>query len=1255
MRGGYRMPAHRPIPALKTLAALALIAAIALLLYAAIPAGASSHFTDYDTDDDGLIEIDTIAELQGIRLDRDGDGFIQPLYRSTDLAPYNAAFPNRQTVASRNSTSTRMGCPARCIGYELMADLDFATATTSLRNWAASTYQAIFEGNGYTISNLSINLTSGSIIGFLRELGEEGVVRNLGLINPSVTVGDVLRIGGIAADNEGTISASWVSGGSITATDPLSSSDIGGLVGRNDITGKIIASYSTASVNAGTSSEGAAGGLVGINGGLITASYAAGRVTGTSTTSTNGLTFGGLVGEIWLRLNAQNQITSNSVITDSYCTVAGQAAACIGGDLPYGHPAVPTSTAAQLQTPTGYTGIYADWNLDIDGDTFPDNPWSFGATSSYPTIRPLAQRTADYDLDNDNLIDVDSPHKLNAIRHDLNGDGLPESPSDYVAYAGVFPGGNFDISGGPRMGCATFCIGYELTAGLDFAADGVAVTSTDAYPNWMPIGGGGAGYSGVFEGNGRAIARLTINRTSADAGLFGRVAPRGVLRNVGMVDADIRGGGGGRGYAPLAGINDGMIAASYASGGTVALTGGNAQAGGLAGVNSGTILSSYSTAAVDGGGYADVNIGGLAGVLGSAASGPGTITASYAAGAVSGGSGADSRIGGLAGRSVRVGDAITRSYCDATVNGAIPCIGAAVNSGLDAVAQTTAQLQTPAAYAGIYALWNRDVDGDAFPDYPWNFGTTGQYPALNTPAQRQTAAAAVMDYDQDNDNLIEIASLRQLDALRQDYDGDGRPQSAAAYPAYVGAFPNGNIADTGTPYMGCAAICIGYELAQSLDFDTSGDGRVTAADDYPDWQPIAAYAAALEGNGHTITRLTITAASGNAGLFDTLTANAAVRNLGIIDAAIASGGADAKAGILAADNGGRIAAGYAQSGAVTVTGASAAAGGLVGRNSGSIRAAWATASVTGGAGGGVTIGGLVGRHTGSITAAYAAGPVTGGAGAAAGGLVGAADGAAAAITYGYCDTQTATQSNCVGAQTNNAAVTADGQTAAELQAPTGYDGIYQRWNIDLNADEIRDDPWNFGTSAQYPTLKAPGQRQPSAIPQYQPPPAPTPTPTPTPEPTPTPTPAPAGDGDGGATGDDAPSSPVVTAVEELPPYDSDAAHPEIYANAEYGMTATCETHNPDPETGNPQTATITFNLGRYTGPIILNLSIWHNQRYVAYETRGIALPTLEREGQRVRVRVATDPAQTRFRLDGRRNGLAANLVLGYADCRSDGP
>ena len=49
------------------------------------------------------------------------------------------------------------------------------------------------------------------------------------------------------------------------------------------------------------------------------------------------------------------------------------------------------------------------------------------------------------------------------------------------------------------------------------------------------------------------------------------------------------------------------------------------------------------------------------------------------------------------------------------------------------------------------------------------------------------------------------------------------------------------------------------------------------------------------------------------------------------------------------------------------------------------------------------------------------------------------------------------------------------------------------------------------------------------------------------------------------------------------------------------------------------------------------------------------MPHLERDGQRATLRVATDPAQTRFLLDGRPNGLRQNLLLGYADCRTDDP
>ena len=36
--------------------------------------------------------------------------------------------------------------------------------------------------------------------------------------------------------------------------------------------------------------------------------------------------------------------------------------------------------------------------------------------------------------------------------------------------------------------------------------------------------------------------------------------------------------------------------------------------------------------------------------------------------------------------------------------------------------------------------------------------------------------------------------------------------------------------------------------------------------------------------------------------------------------------------------------------------------------------------------------------------------------------------------------------------------------------PTSAGDIYLTWNVDLNGDGMNDDPWDFGTSGQYPVL-----------------------------------------------------------------------------------------------------------------------------------------------------------------------------------------
>ena len=1179
-------------------------------------------FTDYDTDSDGLTEVDSLAKLNAIRWDLDGDGSPE-----TGAAAYNAAFAGRDpTIMGR-------------LGYELTQDLDFDTdgsgsvgAGDEYPNWTpiGSVYRGVFDGNGRTISNMTI--TSSGVAGLFSILGANAALRDLGMLD-AVVGGSGVMMGVLAGSSSGEIIASYAAGGSVVSTAGLY---LGGLVGQN--VGTIRAGYARVSVDGGAVAGVKVGGLVGFNdGAAIIASYAAGRVTGTAANAD----VGGLAGQV---------NDAGSVITGSYCDTSAQTAAtpCVGNETGGASVTVEGQTAAELQAPTGYTGIYARWNLSLDGDDFPDNPWRFAtSTGQYPALNTPMQRAvvADYDRDDDGLIDVASVYQLNAIRHDLNGDGLPDATSTYVAYAGAFPGGDLAATG-TRMGCATGCAGYELTADLDFAADGMAVTSTDAFPNWDPIGGS---YDSTFDGDGHTISNMTIN-TSGFAGLFNVLGADGVIRDLGMIDADVSGSGWMMGV--LVGNSSGEITASYAAGGSVASSAG-LYLGGLVGRNGGTIRASYARVAVDGGTYGGVAVGGLAGFNNGAA-----IIASYAAGAVSG-AGANADVGGLAGLVQGSGSAITDSYCDTSVHSTTtPCIGE-VSGGANAAAAgyTAAQLQRPIGYSGIYANWNIDLDGDSAADNPWRFGGRTDYPRLIDPDSRTG-----LDYDGDDDGLIDVSTLLQLNAIRYDLDGDGMIATSSAV-AYGNAFPG---RDTATStFMGCrAGTCAGYELAADLDFDTDGSGGVTATDEYPNWAPIGPYTSVFDGDGRTITRLTITGATSSAGLFGVLSSGGVIRDLGMVGASVSGGAAMAGFGALVGENHGRITASYVRDGAVTLTAADANAGGLVGINTGAgaeIRAAYSTATVDAGAQTGANAGGLVGLHRGGgITASYAAGMVSGGvvtgtsttgtSAAGIGGFAGRVSGTSTAITDGYCDTDVVGASTpCVGVQDGGAGVTVEGKTTAELQSPTGYTGIYEDWNIGLAPGDTDDYPWNFGTSSEYPVLHTPAQREAFVPPEPVDPgsgdrvdpvdpvgPGPV-DPGATPEPEPP-----------------APSGVVVLEVEELEAYDAAAGHPEVYGEEEFEASVTCKTFGEDPDTGGPTGSILAFDLGSYTGDFVLTLSLWDGKRFITYEGQDIDLPEPERFGQVVELWVVTDPANTRFRLDIRRYGLVANLLLGYADCREDG-
>ena len=207
--------------------------------------------TDYDADDDGLIEISSVNQLAILLYDPNGDG----VPTSNGVAKYTAEYPNG---------SSDMGCPASgCNGYELTADLSFA----DVASWDYIVYDSILEGNNHTLSNLQIDQSGISRVGLIGYLADNGVIRNLVL--DSVNVKGGKNVGAVAGLNDGTVTNVTASG---TVTGD---SEVGGLVGENRGT---VTYGSNSGAVTGTEHT---GGVVGYNTGVVSASVNSGAVTGT--------------------------------------------------------------------------------------------------------------------------------------------------------------------------------------------------------------------------------------------------------------------------------------------------------------------------------------------------------------------------------------------------------------------------------------------------------------------------------------------------------------------------------------------------------------------------------------------------------------------------------------------------------------------------------------------------------------------------------------------------------------------------------------------------------------------------------------------------------------------------------------------------------------------------------------------------------------------------------------------------------------
>ena len=272
------------------------------------------------------------------------------------------------------------------------------------------------------------------------------------------------------------------------------------------------------------------------------------------------------------------------------------------------------------------------------------------------------------------------------------------------------------------MGCPDGCVGYELTANLDFDTDDDGdVDSDDEYWNdgdgWIPLGDEDDPFAATFDGNRHTVANLFINREDTGlVGLFGRTrfGSESIVRRVGMIDADVTGD-----YAvgALVGSNWGTVELSYAIGSVS----GESTVGGLVGYNPGVITRSYAAGSVSGEGTDSWGVGGLAGRNFN------WIGGSYAAARVSG----VEAVGGLVGRNGnfiilngRTGGTITASYATGAVTGQDYVGGlAGYNStGTIVASYATGSVSGTGEVGGL--VGNSDYEAAYFSSY-WDVETSG--------------------------------------------------------------------------------------------------------------------------------------------------------------------------------------------------------------------------------------------------------------------------------------------------------------------------------------------------------------------------------------------------------------------------------------------------------------------------------------------------------------------------------------------------
>jgi hypothetical protein len=850
--------------------------------------------------------------------------------------------------------------------------------------------------NGATISD--VGLTNEAITAFRRAGGLVGGTSNHTTISRVYTTGALTLSdcfgGGIVGTGSSAIISDSHSSINITSVFTGNNHYYGGIAGTLESDSEIRRSYATGAISGSVTAD--VGGLAGINsGGLITDSYATGDVI-----VTGGHFVGGLVGLLQADGFVQNShATGNVSSTYDVGGLVGRNGSAYGPDDGYVTNSYATGNVSGNWNVGGLIGT----NDSSDGATIAGS-YATGNVSGSTNIGGLVGNntasgvtgiTSSYSHKIYNVLD------LQLMQNDLDG--------------------NFTLMNNID---ASDTVNWNSGAGFDPIGDAIYHDPTSGYTNAHP-------FTGDFDGAGHTITGLTINRPNEDfVGLFGLLSGL-TVKNVGVVGVSISGGravGGLAGGDVASSISNSYSTGSVSggvspfgisdTGGLVGYYGGSAtisnsysaanvsatgnSVGGLVGMSWRPISNSYSTGSVSAIGR--YHVGGLVGNLQVGAQ----VSNSYSTGSVNAGiSGGGA--GGLIGANYGT---INNSYSTATVN-ANSSVGGLVgyNSSYSTISNSYSTGQVSASsLAGGLAGAN---DGNINNSY-WDTQTTGQPHGSSN------------DYSFDSYGKTTAQMKQQATFSGWDFDADGVSAGhngtwiMAGLPHLQNEWTT-NITNAAQLQMMALDLDASYTLANDIDASETanwnaglGFDPVGGSPSSSDPQPLSPYSGTFDGQGHTITGLTITRHTASAattdldstwvGLFGA--ASGTVKNVGMLDVNIWGnlfvgglvGELTPTGTVMNSYTTGSMRSTYDQ------------VGGLVGQSHGTITNTYSTANIQGdywwagglvGAGqdasvisnsyatGNVSVagagaGGLVGVPSGTISHSFATGTVSGG---SAGGLV----------------------------------------------------------------------------------------------------------------------------------------------------------------------------------------------------------------------------------------------------------------------------